>query len=51
MLFISALSLRILVRRQTLIGLGLPLASLAGITAKRRKLFTSTQETIRAKLE
>jgi hypothetical protein len=48
---ISALSLRIPVWCPTLIGLGLPLASLFGITRKRKKLLTCTQETTRAKLE
>jgi hypothetical protein len=48
---ISVLSLRILVRRPTLVGLDLPLASLIGIAGKRKKLLTCTQESIRAKLE
>jgi hypothetical protein len=51
MSFISALSLRIPVRCPTLIGLDLPLASLVGITWKRKKLLTCTQETTWAKLE
>jgi hypothetical protein len=48
---IGALSMRILVRCPTLIGLDLPLASFIGITGKRKKLLTCTQETIRVKLE
>jgi hypothetical protein len=48
---INALSLRILVRCLTLIGLDLPLASFIGITEKRKKLFACTQEITRAKLE
>jgi hypothetical protein len=49
--FISALSLRILVRRPTLIGFDLPLTSLIGIARKRKKILTCRQETTRAKLE
>jgi hypothetical protein len=48
---ISVLSLRIPVWCPTLIGLDLPLATLVGITEKRKKLLTCTQETTRAKLE
>jgi hypothetical protein len=48
---ISALSLRIPVRCPTLIGLDLPLASLIGITGKRTKLHTCTQETTRVEIE
>jgi hypothetical protein len=48
---ISALRLRIPVRCPTLIGLDLPLASLVGISEKRKKLLTYTEETTRAKLE
>jgi hypothetical protein len=48
---ISALSLSIPVQCPTLIDLDLPLASLIGITRKRKKLLTCTQETTRAKLE
>jgi hypothetical protein len=48
---INALSLRILVRCPTLISLDLPLASFIGITEKRKKLLTCTQEITRAKLE
>jgi hypothetical protein len=48
---ITALSLRILVWYPTLIGLDLPLTTLVGITGKRKKLLTYTQETARAKLE
>jgi hypothetical protein len=48
---ISALSLTIIVRCPTLIGLDLPLASLVGITRKRKKLITCIQGTTRAKLE
>jgi hypothetical protein len=48
---ISALSRRIPVQCPTLIGLDLPLATIVGITGKRKKLITCTQETTRAKLE
>jgi hypothetical protein len=48
---ISTLSLRNPVRCPTLIGLDLPLTTLIGITEKRKKLLTYTQETTRAKLE
>jgi hypothetical protein len=48
---IGTLSLRILVRHPTLVGLYLPLASLVGIAGKRKKLVTYTHETTRAKLE
>jgi hypothetical protein len=48
---IGALSLRILVWFPTLTGLDLPLASLIGITGKRKKLLTYTQEITRSKLE
>jgi hypothetical protein len=48
---ISALSLSIPVQCPTLIDFDLPLASLIGITRKRKKLLTCTQETTRAKLE
>jgi hypothetical protein len=48
---ISALSLGILVRCPTLIGLDLPLTTLLGIVRKRKKLLTYTQETIRANFE
>jgi hypothetical protein len=48
---ISALSLRIPVQCPTLIGLDLPLVAFVGITGKRKKLLTHTQETTRAKLE
>jgi hypothetical protein len=48
---ITALSLRILVRCPTLIGLDLPLTTLVGIVRKRKKLITCTQETTRAKLK
>jgi hypothetical protein len=48
---ISPLRLRIPVRCPTLIGLDLPLASLIGISEKRKKLLTNTEETTRAKLE
>jgi hypothetical protein len=43
--------MRIPVRCPTLIGLDLPLASFVGITGKRKKLLTCTQETTRAMLE
>jgi hypothetical protein len=48
---INALSLRIPVRCPILIGLDLPLASFVGITRKRMKLLTCTQEPTGAKLE
>jgi hypothetical protein len=48
---ISTLSLRISVRCPSLIGLDLPLATFIGITRKRKKLLTCTQEITRAKLE
>jgi hypothetical protein len=48
---IDALSLRVSVRHPTLIGLGLPLTTLIGITGKRKQILTCTQETTRAKLE
>jgi hypothetical protein len=51
MLFISALSLRILVWCPTFIGLDLPQASLVGIAEKKKKLLTYTQETTRAMLK
>jgi hypothetical protein len=48
---ISALSLRVPIRCPTLIGLDLPLAFFVGITGKRKKLPTYTQEITRAKFE
>jgi hypothetical protein len=48
---VSALSLRIPVWCPTLIGLDLPLATLIGITEKRKQLLTCTQETTKEKLE
>jgi hypothetical protein len=48
---IDALSLRILVRSPTLIGLDLPLTILVGIAGKRKQFLTCTQKTTRAKLE
>jgi hypothetical protein len=48
---ISVLSLRILVRCPTLIGLDLSLTTLIDIIEKRKKLLTCTQDTTRAKLE
>jgi hypothetical protein len=48
---INTLSMRIPVWRLTLIGLDLPLASFIGITKKKKKILTCTQDTIRAKLE
>jgi hypothetical protein len=48
---INALSLRFPVWSPTLIGLDFPLTTLIGITRKRKKLITSTQEITRAKLE
>jgi hypothetical protein len=47
---IGALSLRILVRSPTLIGLDFPLTTLFGITGKRKQFLTCTQKTVRAKL-
>jgi hypothetical protein len=47
---ISTLSLRTPVRSPTLIGLDLLKATLIGITIKRNKLLTCTQEITRAKL-
>jgi hypothetical protein len=51
MISIGALSMRILVWCLTLLSLDLPLVSLVGITGKRKKILTYTQETLRAKLE
>jgi hypothetical protein len=51
MTFISNLSLRVPVRHPTLIALDLPLTPLTGISGKRKKILTYTQETTRAKLE
>jgi hypothetical protein len=48
---IDAPSLRVLVRRPTLIGLDLPLIALIDIAGKRKQILTCTQETTRAKLE
>jgi hypothetical protein len=48
---INALSLGITVWCPALIGLDVPLATLIGITRKRKQLLTCTQETTRAKLE
>jgi hypothetical protein len=48
---ISALSLRIPVQNTTFVGLDFPLTTLIGITGKRKQFLTSTQKTIRAKLE
>jgi uncharacterized protein YciW len=48
---ISALSLRILVRSTTRIGLDFPQSTLIGIAGKMKKLLTCTQDTTRAKLE
>jgi hypothetical protein len=48
---IGALSLRILVRSPTLIGLDFPLTTFVGITGKRKQLLTCTQKAARAKLE
>jgi hypothetical protein len=48
---IDALSLRVPVRRPTLIGLDLPLTALVGIIGKRKQILTYTQEATRAKLE
>jgi hypothetical protein len=51
MLSIGALSLRVPVRRPTLISLDLPLTALIGIAGKRKQFLTYTHETIGAKLE
>jgi hypothetical protein len=48
---IDALSLRILVRSPTLIGLDLPLTTFVGIIGKRKQFLSYTQETTRVKLE
>jgi hypothetical protein len=48
---INILSLSIPIQCPTLIGLYLPLAFLVGISEKRKKLLTCTQQTTRAKLE
>jgi hypothetical protein len=48
---ISALSLRTPVRIPVLISLDFPLTTLIDIIRKRKKIFTCTQETTRAKLE
>jgi hypothetical protein len=48
---IDAISLRVPVRRPTLIGLDLPLIDLVSITGKRKQILTDTQEIIRVKLE
>jgi hypothetical protein len=48
---IGTLSLRIIVRSPTLIGLDFPLTTLIGITGKRKQFLTYTQKTARAKLE
>jgi hypothetical protein len=48
---IIALSLRIIVRCPTLIDLDLPLTTFIGITGKKKRLFTCTQETRRANIE
>jgi hypothetical protein len=51
MSFIGALSLRILVRSPTLIGLDFPLTTLIGIAEKKKQSLTCTQKIARAKLE
>jgi hypothetical protein len=48
---IGILSLRILVRSPSLIGLDVPLTTLVGIAGKRKQFLTCTQKTTRAKLE
>jgi hypothetical protein len=47
---IGVLSLRIPIRHPTLVDLNLPLATLIGITGKRKQLLTCTQDTTRASL-
>jgi hypothetical protein len=49
--FIGILSLRILVRSSTPIGLDFPLTTFVGIAGKRKQLLTHTQKITRAKLE
>jgi hypothetical protein len=51
MTYISGLSLWVLVWHPTLISLDLPLTLIIGITGKRKKILTYTQETTRVKLE
>jgi hypothetical protein len=48
---IGILSLGIPVRSPTLAGLDFPLATLIGITGKRKQFLTCTQKIARAKLE
>jgi hypothetical protein len=48
---IGILSLGIPVRSPTLIDLDFPLATLIGITGKRKQFLTCTQKIARAKLE
>jgi hypothetical protein len=48
---IDTLSLRILVRSPTLIGLDFPLTTLIDIAGKRKQFLTCTKKTTRAKLE
>jgi hypothetical protein len=48
---IGILSLRILVRSSTLIGLDFPLITLIGIAGKRKQFLTCTQKIARAKLK
>jgi hypothetical protein len=48
---IGILSLGIPVRSPTLSGLNFPLATLVGITGKRKQFLICTQKTARAKLE
>jgi hypothetical protein len=48
---IGILSLGIPVRSPTLGGLDFPLATLVGITGKRKQFLTCTQKIARAKLE
>jgi hypothetical protein len=48
---INVLSVRILVRYSTLIGLNLSLTTLIDIAGRRKKLLTCTQETTRVKLD
>jgi hypothetical protein len=48
---INALSLGILVRSPTLLGLDFPLTTLIGITGKWKQILTCTQKTTSAMLE
>jgi hypothetical protein len=51
MSFIGILSLRILVRSPTLVGLEFALTTLVGIVGKRKQFLAYTQKIVRTKLE